>query len=256
MRNKKLFIIFGILLSLTLLIAIGSAVFSIRRVDAYCFNSDNEELKTQVLKNKDKLIGKSIFTLNENKLIAEIESEVGGIKIVNVERLFPNRVSVNFIELFPYFEIPYGGKYYVCAVDGRVLHKLDESYGKGIIRLLMPLGRDLEVGGSVLDNTRFECLQDMISMLERLDFRETEATAIIKTIDLDYSDSSIYVTTHTGVVIKLLHNKFTRDGNAGEKLRKALSLYQQRPDYRSHGMIIVTASDVFSYSEDSDYITG
>ncbi|MBE5731044.1 MAG: FtsQ-type POTRA domain-containing protein [Clostridiales bacterium] len=247
MRNKRLLIIFGILLSLTLLIAIGSAVFSIKMLNAYCYNSDDEVLMSKVQQFEKDLIGKSIFSLDEQALIEEVEKEIGGIKVVNIERLFPNRVSINYVKLYDYFEVCYDGNYYISGIDGRILKKQEQSRDSEVIKIKLNLTEVPEVGGYFSSADRFEALQDMIQMLEKLNYRETNAPALIESIDLVSSESAIYVQTRSGVLIKIL-----QDDNAGEKLRKALSLYTARPEYRTSGMIIVVNSNEIFYSQQSD----
>lgn len=247
MRNKRLLIIFGILLSLTLLVAIGSAIFSIRRVDAYCYNADDDALISEVLEGKGKLMGKSVFALDENALISDIESRVGGIKIVNIERLFPNRVSINFVKLYDYFEVTYNGSYFISAIDGKILRKQEESGGDKVIKIKLNLNEEPQVGGTFASAENFEVLQDMINMLERLNFRESDATSIISRIDLTFSEYNIYIGTRGGVLIKLIGFD-----NAGEKLRKALSLYSANEECRTEGMIIAINKDDVYYSKDKD----
>lgn len=249
MRNKRLLIIFGILLTLTLLIAIGSAVFSIRRVDAFCYNADDEGLMEQVLKHKDKIMGKSIFSLDEDQLIYSIESRVGGIKIINVERLFPNRVSINYVKLYDYFEVLYDGKYYISAIDGKINRVQNESSGDKVIRVIIQLDEKPNIGAKLTSAKHFDALQDIIEMLERLNFRETDATAIISSVDLKFSENEIYIKTRGGTLIKLM-----KYDNAGEKLRKALSLYKSKPEIRNGGTITVTNSDIVTYSPETDDI--
>ncbi|MBR2971211.1 MAG: hypothetical protein IKC48_05410 [Clostridia bacterium] len=247
MRNKRLLIIFGILLSLTLLIALSSAVFSIKMVNAYCYNSDDKELMTRVQQFEDRLVGKSIFSLDEQSLIEEVEKEIGGIKVINIERLFPNRVSINYVKLYDYFEVRYENNYYISGIDGRILKKQEESQGSEVIKIKLNLSEVPEVGGNFSSSDRFSALQDMIEMLEKLNYRETNAPALIESIDLTSSETAIYVQTRLGVLIKIL-----QDDNAGEKLRKALSLYTAKPEYRTSGMIIVVNSSEIFYSQESD----
>lgn len=255
MRNKRLLIIFGILLSLTLLIAIGSAIFGIKTVNAHCYNVKvDDKLIAQVLEDTDKIKGRSIFFLNEDELIDSIEKRVGGIKVVNIERLFPNRISINFVKLYEYFEVYYNGNYYISGIDGRVLNESAESAGEGVIKILMNFDAAPVVGGTFQNAARFSALQDMIDMLERLDYTEANASSIIKTIDFVYRDSAIYVTTREGVIFKLISNPLSQsDEGIGQKLRYALSLYVNKAEYRRGGMIIVVGAKEFTYTTTSDY---
>ncbi len=253
MRNKRLLIIFGVLLSLTLLIAIGSAVFSIRTVTAYCYNYDDDVLIERVLQNKSKLMGKSIFALNEDALIEEVEKNVGGIKVINIERLFPNRVSINFIKLYDYFETKYNGFYYKFGIDGRIVDKQEESAGESVINVKFDLDEEPAVDGTLAAAKGFSALQSMTQRLENLQYAGSDSTVIIECIDFSFSDSTIYIKMRSGVLIKLL-----RYENADIKLWKALSLYMAKPDYRRSGTIIATDADRVDYSPyiDNEYEEG
>ena len=256
MRNKKLLIIFGILLSLTLLIAIGSAVFSIRMVTAYCYNTEVEqELTDNILADRDKLIGKSIFFLKEDELIKGIEERVGGIKVINIERLFPNRVSINYVRLYDYFEVYYDGYYYVCDIEGRVLDKRETGGNSKVISVKLNLDEEPQEGKYLQAANKAE-LEKVIYMLERLDYSKTDATSIIKCIDFVYDDYSTYVQTRTGAVFRLLKSK---DGNTdtGALLRKALSAFVQHPEWQTKGIITVNdnrKNDIVYNSNNEEYV--
>ncbi len=253
MRNRKLLIIFGILLSLTLLITICSAVFTIKTVNAYCYNADDKELLSKIEEEKADILGRSIFSINEDKLIKGIEERVGGIRVVNIERSFPDIVSINFIKLYAYFEVYYDGSYYTFANDGRIIEKTSQSGGEGVIRVKFVLSDPPEVGQSISENEQFKALSEMVYILEHLDFSNTDATVMITAVDFSYSDMAIYVPMRSGVVLKIRHEKGNYS-DVGSKLHKALSLYMQDAEYRRNGTIEVGGSDKVTYSQKKDYI--
>ncbi len=253
MRNRKLLIIFGILLSLTLLVTICSAVFSIKTVNAYCYNADDKELLSLIEEEKERLVGKSIFALDEDKLVRSIEERVGGIRVVNIERSFPDVVTINFIKLYAYFEIYYDNSYYTFANDGRIIDKTDISGGEGIIQVLFDMENSPEVGQNISDTAQFKALSEMVYVLEHLDFSNTDATVMINAIDFTYNDRAIYVPMRSGVVIKIRHEKDDYT-DTGSKLHKALSLYMHDSAYRRNGTIEVGNSDTVTYSQKKDYI--
>lgn len=251
MRNKRLIIIFSIFLSLTLLIAIGSAVFSIRRIDAYCYNSEDKEILDTIVNGKEEgqrsirewLVGRSIFTLNEKELIKEVESRFAGVKVINIERLFPNRVSINFIKLYDYFEIGFGDKFYVFGKDGKISEALDE-YSPDYIRVMMNLESEPE---DISGNENFGRLIELTDALERLDYRGSDSV-IIDFIDFTKAKDKIFIKMRSGVFLELQSYE-----NLSEKLRKALSLYVAHPDHRLKGTIIVGNGAHIEYSQDNRY---
>lgn len=254
MRNKRLLIVFGILLSLTLLIAICSAVFSVKRVDAYCFNWDDEELITKVAEEQDKLKGKSIFMIKESQIISEVEASVPGIQVIKIERLFPDRIYIQFIKIYEYYEVEYDGNYYSFGIDGRITRKSQESRGEGAIKVKMSLTEAPEVNGSIAYAKEFDALKELTLMFESLDYRGPEAPNLISSIDFTRSSRlAVYIPTRNGVDIKLLYNDNYND--VGNKLRTALSLYTHDDKYRRSGMITVSDNEQSNatYSEESDY---
>ena len=68
MRNKKLIILFSVLLALTLLVVFNSVLFSVQHVNAYCANVEKSEQATNVLKNHGIRHGSSIFFVNKKKV--------------------------------------------------------------------------------------------------------------------------------------------------------------------------------------------
>lgn len=255
MRTKRLIIIFSILLSLTLIIAIGSAVFSIRRVDAFCYNSDDAELTDRIVNGKydgkksikDMLTGKSIYALNESDLISEVESREGGIKVINIERLFPNRVSINFIRLYEYFEIMFGDKYYYFGSDGKITGVNDE-HDPGYIRIIMNLSAEPVSGGDIIGEESYAHLAVIIDMAERLGYRGVDAAGIIEFIDFEKKSNYTYIKMRSGVYFEI-----SGYNNLGEKFRSALSVYNSDASVRLSGTIIVGESDKLTYSPKNRY---
>ncbi len=254
MRNKKLFIIFGILLSLTLLITICSAVFSIKTVNAHCINSDDKAISTKVEEAKEELLGRNIFMINESELSHNIESRVSGIRVINVERLFPDIVTVHFIKLYTYFEMSYNGSFYRFAKDGKISEQSDHSGGEDIIKVRFDFDGAPKVDQSVADYAQFKALIQMVDYLEQMEYPNTDATVIISAIDFTYNEYAIYIPMRSGVIIKLrLHDKNDYT-DVGIKLQKALSFYMADANNRRNGTIEAGSSNVVTYSEKNDYI--
>ena len=104
MRNRKLIVLFSILAFLTLLVVLSSVIFSVQDVYASCYNDENEAYDSAIASQEVNGIskGKSIFLLNEQKAIEMIEANYSDVKVINIERKFPNQIYINYVRIFPY----------------------------------------------------------------------------------------------------------------------------------------------------------
>ena len=132
MRNKKLIVLFSILAFLTLLVVLSSVIFSVQNVYASCYNAEDEAFDEIVASNEINGItkGKSIFLLNESKAIEKIESNLSDVKVVNIQRKFPNQVYINYVKIFPYLAVETENAVLYASNDGKILSKGEkcESY--------------------------------------------------------------------------------------------------------------------------------
>ena len=119
MRNKKLIILFSVLLGITLLVVFNSVLFSVQHVNAYCYNQEQSVYQEQVLKAHKIKRGKSIFLVNKKKVIDNVHSAVPQVRVVNVEKKFPNRIWINYVEETEYLQVSQGTKTYYLGKDLR-----------------------------------------------------------------------------------------------------------------------------------------
>lgn len=249
MRNKKLIIIFSILLALTLIILLCSMLFSIKTIGAYCYNANDEELNKRIVAEADSLNGRSIFVIDEDSVKESIEEKLPELLVVNIERKFPNRVTINYVKLYIYYEVQCGGKYYSCRGDGRIISISDESAAGEKIEIKNRIvGGDYKVGDKLFKNEDAEIIDEIAIAMERMDLGEESATALIEFIDLDKRDDTIYIKTRTGVYIKIIGKN-----NITDKLRRGLSVYIADDFDKENGkMITVTNGDHMTAGE-NDY---
>lgn len=250
MRKKKLIIIFSVICVLTLLIVLNSAVFSVQHIDAYCYNVDDIGLEQQVVANTGLKKGRSIFTVKEDKVISSVEAAVGNVRVVNIERKFPNRVCVNYVKIIPYFEFYSGGKYYLCSNDARILEINDVACDPS---KAVTLRADATVTGTQNNATLFAessretaVVSEIFLSLSRLGYYDA-TVELIDWIDIRALDT-VYMRMSSGVGVKIVGV----DGMF-EKLRYAMSYYNEADDlHRNAGTIIVTSGQK-SYSPNDLY---
>ncbi len=256
MRNKKLIIIFSVLCALAVLIVLSSVLFSVQHVSAYCYNADDAELERQVLENNGIKRGKSIFSLNKEKVVKQVESAVANIKVVNVEKKFPNRVFINYVKLFEYFEFTQDDENYyisnagdIVRVGGENNDKYIRLYTKG--KSVSPSQGTAFKTDSDFDNAVFPII---VSAVEQIGTRGV----VVELFEyIDFRKNFIYLKTRTGVMFEL-----QSADNATEKLRLAVSVYagftETANERTKSGTLILTGDKTAraDYTPDDRYNNG
>lgn len=237
MRNKKLIIIFSVLCVLTLLVVLNSVIFSVQNVSAYCMNTEDSELEQMVLQKHNIKRGKSIFLLNENNVIKDVESAVSNIKVINIERKFPNSVYINYVKLIEYLKIDYNGNSYFCSNEGKIVRIAEGGDSSTPIIKLKLKGSltSLKLSESFQSDNPNDLIlvTSILWSLERLGFVR-DVVDFLSFIDI--SKNFIYLKTTTGVFIEL------QSGNDMlNKLNYAISTYNQLSvEMKKTGTIIIS----------------
>lgn len=236
MRNKKLIVILIVVCSLTVLIVLNSVIFSVQHVNAYCYNADDKELEQTVIDNSGIKKGTGIFALNKNKVIENLNKNVQNIKVINIEKKFPNVVFINYARIYEYFQIAQDDKYYFCSNDGKIM-RISESPGLSseIIRLNLssPI-TGTTVGDKFASDSSSEMTlaTELLSALEQLNYYH-EVVEMIDFIDITKSQF-VFLKMTSGVFLELQGTS-----NILPKIRLALSLYVQKDEFKTSGTIIV-----------------
>lgn len=105
---------------LVVLIIVCGATFLVRHVDAYGYYQNSGEYDKAVIEASGIEKSSSMFFIDETAVKNRIESKFANIGVINVERKFPDRVTVNYVvyeNSFSYFD---GGKYYNCYANGKI----------------------------------------------------------------------------------------------------------------------------------------
>lgn len=155
--TKKRIILFSILISLlALIIILFGAVFCLRKTKINTINATEHPLTiTQTTTNEEGVIeyinkditesmllkatglkkGKSIFAINKNKIISNIETEYPSIKVVNIKTTslvglqisVRQRLGLYYVEVFEKAEFSTGEGYYILDEELVIVNKLNKS---------------------------------------------------------------------------------------------------------------------------------
>ncbi len=261
MRNKKLIVLFVILSIVTLLIVLGSVIFSVQDVYGYCYNDSDDAFMREVATDEVTGIqkGKSIFLLNEQDVINSVESKIPDVEIINVERKFPNRIYINFVRIFPYlvFDVEGSETALLVANNGKITSKIDkQSEYDGYIRLISDMsansttvGEKVFVENSVEQNT----ILGIMKTMERIDLHSA-VIDMFEFIDIsklsgEDGNGTLFIKTRTGAFIEIQK----ASENTANKLASALSVYKEGNKYQTEGTIIVDGANKITRSLDDRY---
>ena len=246
MRNKKLVVVLAVFAVITMLVVLGSVIFSVHNVYAHCYNADDATLDSVVMDKDTNGIrrGKSIFMLDEEEIIARIEDKCSDVKVINVERKFPNRVYVNYVKIFPSMVLETQNSALALSPDCEILSAVEKSETyPALIKILTdnaPVntasgeiffdknGNDYKVCKEINDvMIRMELYNESVSMFEFIDLRKVETGEVI------------FIKTRTGTYFELQGGA----QNIAEKIRIAVSVYlSDETSYMNSGTIIVSSS--------------
>lgn len=257
MRKKKLFILFAVLLAVTLLVIFNSVVFSVQHVNVYCANREVSEYRDEVKRAHKIKRGSSIFTLNEKKIKKRIQSNVPHVRVLNIERKFPNRVYINYIEVLSYLKVARGGKTYYLGNDLRVTDITNGVYEGDA--LWLTFGGEVPENLAVNDTLPIvspggdakKIISDIFDGFAALD-KQNSVIDFLYEVDLSGASPTVIV-ANTSVDSKNSGMRwvFLSADNLQAKIRFAMSVYESdklTPAQKRTGTLTVVNENKASYN--------
>ena len=229
--RKKLIILFSILTFLAVMIILNSVVFSVKKISANIVNADDERL-CQNIKDSAQITPQSIFFLNEDLIIKNISRSVPQVKVIKLERKFPDKLIIHAYKREKICYIKYDNVFYILGED-LVVMDIINTRPNDVFELFM--GDDIDMSDT-LEGEELKihstAKAEMIQLI-----------SCIKNIGADYFDliskvyyfrtkSDIYLKTNSGVMIHLSYTYRLQ-----EKVVIAFSLYNHTPIYQASGVI-------------------
>lgn len=234
MRSRRMAVFFVIIVLAGVVAVFNNAVFCISKIDVI---GAEESLGRRVAQ-ASLAADKNILTLNKSQIIDNIARTVPECRVLQVERVFPNKIIIRSVKRNPSAYVRLDGDYYILSEDMAVLEITGTvpsltaievngsqmwSAGGAKIGYVLPLSQD----GSVAAVTE---VMAMLNGVEGFD------PSCVRSINVRSSAGEVSLSTTTGVRITV--SGFDR---AGDKLRLALSLYAAYPAYRYSGKILAFA---------------
>jgi len=246
MKNKRLIVLFSILVFFVVLIVLSSTLFTLQNLSIN-WMTDKYQLKDikdiEITENID--LGESIFLVNKDEIANKLEKGYPYLRVVGLETKFPNRIVVHTAEREELFAIKLSdGNYAILDEFGKVLN-CDMSNSRFVELSNSSLGGapiEVDLNMSIQDSDMVEGefikVQSVRNLLANLaySFRQSSyipatAKGVFKYIKVETSinvdnnekEDIVNIQTRRGIVIKLNDAKnYTTD-----KLLLGLATYNE-----------------------------
>lgn len=199
--RKRLWIILGVIVGVALIAVMVYCVFSIGKVDV------NSTVDIAVLsqEEKDEIIalsgiqrGKNIFAIDEDIAGKNIESAIPTLKVISIERTFPNGVFIYVTRRTPVFYLALaGGQYAILDRELKVI-AIQDNYDANLTQLVGVVADSVKLGEILPDS---KMLSALIKGAEKCSFINARFCAFYRKVVID--GSYVYLTSNTGVVFQL-----------------------------------------------------
>ncbi len=129
-KNKRLIILLSIFAFIILIVVLSSTVFT---VHATSISVEWHISPLQFMQGQDKeIVGEivdkeNIIFYDKNQAISTLEEKYPYIKVLKIEKKFPNKIIVHATERQEQYAIKVNEKYYVLDEEGKVLNSYDQS---------------------------------------------------------------------------------------------------------------------------------
>ncbi|MDE6884749.1 MAG: FtsQ-type POTRA domain-containing protein, partial [Clostridia bacterium] len=119
--RKRLWIILGIVVAIAFIAVMSYCVFSIGKIDVDTtvdMAVMTKEEKSEIIEISGIRKGKNIFAIDENIAKSNIELSMPTLKVISIERAFPNIVYIHVTRRTPVFWMLLdGGKYAILDIS-------------------------------------------------------------------------------------------------------------------------------------------
>lgn len=121
MKNRRILILFGVLLGVVVVAVLSGAVFTVKDVTVSISNAYSELDSAEVEDKLSDIKGQNIFFLSEKDLTARIEKEFPYAAVLGIERRFPSALLIRMRERYETYTVKYQDRYVHLDGTGTVL---------------------------------------------------------------------------------------------------------------------------------------
>lgn len=225
-KNSKIAVILAVLAFVALIVVLASAVFCVKKVQLVWYKTPSTTLSAvsdaQFLE-KSGVVNKSVFLLDRDSAICNIEASFPDVRVINLEVVWPNVIKLHLAERESVYAVPIkNGKFAIVDEYFKVLEVVDNftSTKTNAVLINTEAASNLDVQRAdninVFGKTVWLNIYNAFLELERdlVDFR-----AIVSNVTL--TENSLNVYTHMGTTFKI-EKPFA---NTRSKMRLAIKTF-------------------------------
>ncbi len=203
MRNKKLIILLSVVTVFVLAIVLCGATFLVRDVEAYNFYANADDLDEQVIAAAAVKKNSSIFFVDEYAVKQRVEKAYANVEVINVERKFPDKVSINYVVYDNCFQYLNDGSYYKCYSSGRIGSVSETpSGGYFIVKPKEKTNTDIGAYFQSADGYDRKMIKRFIDYLHTAALNDKQIAERIAFVDLT-RDGYFYIRTAAGCSLEI-----------------------------------------------------
>lgn len=220
-RVLALIIIFAII-AITLILC--ATVFLLRNVEVgySAVGEDAVVSKEEIIAASGLKPNKNVLFINEKQIVSNVQQKYPQVKVINVERVFPNKVIIYVTVRVPILAVSVGDEFALIdremfvtdIVSSDELIQKQNAYGYEFIRVNFSLPSEKAVQGKQIaaDVSKELCVvQNVIAGYENLELLNQNLRSFVESVKVVENDGSVYsdgeyialIKTSTGVEIRL-----------------------------------------------------
>lgn len=263
MKNIRLVVILGIFVFFTLIIVLCSTVFTLNTVDLRWLSSTKvltETTDSQIIDSADFDMGESVFLIDKEKYISNLEKNNPYLCVLGIEIKFPNRIKVSVSEREELYVLKVvnttsatGFSFVYLDYDLKVLKITDTevaiSQENPPILTLENLNYTVNdfSAGSFTNLPVADMLISIGDMLSSTGYTNKLCKGLIKTVNVKFDVSTtIDILTTYGLNLRLLN----AENNTSQKMLKALSIYEYYHNSHPH----INDGNITVYERDGEVL--
>lgn len=242
--NKRLVILLSIFFFIVLVILLSSTVFSFQEAQVNFLSTTNYLVNEKtILDSAHFEYGESIFFIDREEYIENLELNNPYIKVISLELVFPNKVVIHAIERNEVFAFKLSDNTYViCDEELKVLAVKQVFVNTTSNAILVSLQNLVPVEDAVvgtvltLPTTYSNIIKNFIVFSKEWDSDLLNLRGNIERIELNYEEeNNLRIEMRQGVEIIVLDSNL----NLSNKLQLSYSVYDSASIDRTKGIILI-----------------
>ena len=153
--RKRLWIILGIVVAIAFIAVMSYCVFSIGKIDVDTtvdMAVMTKEEKSEIIEISGIRKGKNIFAIDENIAKSNIELSMPTLKVISIERAFPNIVYIHVTRRTPVFWMLLdGGKYAILDRELKII-EISDVYDTSLTQIVGVKAESVALGEILPDS--------------------------------------------------------------------------------------------------------